>query len=228
MTTATMPAQHLLARELIERFPAEAALEIEGVPDEEAAALLGKLPPPAAAALFDSFTPVGAARLLTQLPPEAAAATLEALDPARAAALLNRLDAHRRDGLLAQLRRPAAKEIAALTQYPAESAGSLMDPQVMAFHPKMTVAAVLEQLRRLPHKRASEVFLVNPDGTLVGAVPLQELAVAEEAQPMEALLGPPPLQVQAMSSRNEVVDTLASGEAGRAGGRGHGAAGCSV
>ena len=207
--------EDVLARGLVDLFPAEAALELEGSTDDEAVALLSDLPPAAAGRMLDNMTPVGATRLLGRLAPGHGAAMLEALDPAHAAALLNRLDSDTRATLLGAVERSRAKELLALTEYPEDSAGSLMDPQVMAFHPKMAVRAVLERLRELPHKRASEVFLVNEDGTLVGAVPLQDLAVARDEQPMEELLGPAPIQVQAMSSRNEVVDALA--DAGVAG-----------
>ena len=110
------------------------------------------------------------------------------------------------------MRRSDAKEITALTEYPLESAGSMMDPQVMAFHPGMKVGVVLDRLRDLPHKRASEVFLVDEGGVLTGAVPLQELALARTDQVMQELRGPMPLSVQAMSSRNEVVDVLAQAD----------------
>jgi magnesium transporter len=210
----TGTAVQVLARGLVERFPGEAALELEAAPDDEAVALLGGLPPAAAAPVLDSMTPVGAVRVLVRLSPQVAGALLEALDQARAAALVSRLDLDARAAILERMRPSAAKEIAALAEYPEDSAGSLMDPQVMAFHRGMTVGAVLEQLRELPHKRASEVFLVREDGTLVGAVPLQDLAVAGPDQRMEELLGPHPMQVQAMSSRNEVVEALAQADAG--------------
>jgi len=208
MIDARQMATQVLARGLVDLFPAEAALELEGSTDEEAVSLLSGLPAASAAAVLDAVTPVGASHLLTQIAPEVAGAMLEVLEPARAAALVNRLDTDTRGRIIDRVRRASAKEITALAEYPEDSAGSLMDPQVMAFHPKMKVGAVLERLRQLPHKRASEVFVVSQDGALVGAVTLQDLAVAGDEQPMEQLLGPRPLEVQAMSSRNEVVEAL--------------------
>lgn len=212
MTGDRPRATHILARGLVDLFPAEAALELEGLPDEETVSLISGLSPTSAAAVLDSLTPVGASHLLVKLAPSVAGKILEALDPTRAAALINRMDPDDRERVLEFVERSAAKEIEDLAGYPDDSAGSLMDPQVMAFHPKMTVRRVLERLKQLPHKRASEVFVVNQDGTLVGAVPLQDLAVAKDDQLMEELLGPQPQKVQAMSSRNEVVEALAQAD----------------
>lgn len=211
-TSADVPSSsgtRLLSRGLIDLFPAEAASELDDAPPGEVVSLLSALPSATAAALLDKLAPVGATRLLVQLPTQVAGEILDDLEPARAAALAGRLDPEQRTRILDLMPKAKAQELLALASYPQDSAGGLMDPQVMAFHPKMTVAAVLAQLRQLPHKRASEVFLVDEAGTLVGAVPLQDLAVAGEEQPMDALLGPAPLAVQAMSSRNEVVETLA-------------------
>ena len=87
-----------------------------------------------------------------------------------------------------------------------------MDPQVMAFHPQTHVEEALTQLRNLPQKKARELFLVNEDGVLVGAVPLQELVIAEPEQTLGELSGQPPVSVLGVASRNEVVDALAQGD----------------
>ena len=212
MTEPRSDSTRALARELVEQFPSDAAVELEEATDEEALALLGGLDPAHAAPVLDRVTPVSAARLLTLLAPEPAARILESLEPARAAAMVSRLEPEVRRAILDHLRRSDAKEITALSEYPPESAGSLMDPQVMAFHPGMKVGVVLNRLRDLPNKRASEVFLVDEGGVLTGAVPLQELALARTDQVMQELVGPMPLSVQAMSSRNEVVDVLAQAD----------------
>ena len=88
MTDARPELEQALARELVERFPTEAAVELEASPDDQAVSMVRMPPPDIAAAVLDGMTPVGSARLLAQLPVEIAGGLVEALDPARAAALV--------------------------------------------------------------------------------------------------------------------------------------------
>jgi len=208
--SATSGALHLLALDFLQRFPGQAAAELEPAGDEEAIAYLTELPPAAGAAVLDALTPVTAERVLARLDPAVGGSLLEALEPARAAALLARLDPEARAAHLAGIDPRLADEISNLTKYPPETAGSLMDAGVMAFHPEMKVSAVLERLRLLPQKKAVELFLVDQKGALVGAVPLQSLVLAAPDQQMRELTGPAPIAVQAMSSREQVVEALAA------------------
>ena len=209
MTGPRPDGARALALGLVDLFPAEAAVELERAGDEDAVALVGGLPPGSAAAVLGHVTPVSGARLLELLPATAAGGALATLEPARAAALVNRMNPDIRRAVLGSVGGAAAREIEELARYPEDTAGSLMDARVLAFHPGTTVGDALRRLRRLPHRRASEVFLVHEDGTLAGAVPLQDLALASDDEPLGALAGPAPLAVQAMASRNEVVEALA-------------------
>jgi len=205
----TAPAE-LLARELLERFPGEAAAELDLTPTDEVVACLTAIAPAGGAALLGALTPVTAQRVLEQLEPAQAAPVLKALDPARAAALVGRLDPDLRTALLAGLEQKRAAEIAELAAYPPDTAGALMDRQVMAFRPTMRVGEVLDKLRHLPQKKAVELFLVDPEGRVAGAVPLQELVVADLDEPLSELTGPAPIAIDAMAARDDVVDALTS------------------
>jgi magnesium transporter len=202
-------ALRTMALGFLHAFPVEAAAQLEQASDDESCALLADLPVDRAAAVISALAPPSATRLLSQLSPALAARLLAALEPSRAAPLLARLDEDKRQACLAELPTRTASELAALIAYPPQTAGALMDPQVMAFRPQMLVSNALEQLRRLPQKKAREIFLVDERGLLVGAVPLQELVIAEPGGRLEQATSDPPATVLPMASVDEVVEALA-------------------
>lgn len=69
----------------------------------------------------------------------------------------------------------------------------------------------LAKLRARRGRPIADVFVVDEDGRLVGALPLQELAVADPGLRMEELRLRVPVSVQATSSQEEVVEVFARG-----------------
>lgn len=203
------------ARALVERY-------LEWFPDE-AAGELERLPLADAVALLQSQSPAGAGRVIQRLTPELGAAVLEALqadacrrvlrilEPQRAAAFLARLEPERRRERLALLELAEARELEELMSYPPGTAGSLMDVRVTAFRGEATVKEALARLREARGRPVADVFVVDGAGRLAGALPLQELAVADPGTPLEALRLRVPVSVQATSSREEVVAVFERG-----------------
>jgi len=201
-----------MARRLIEHAPGIAASEMEDVPEEEASAFLASLPVTAAASVIAKLTPVKVQRLLEQIPPEMGGGILANLDSSRAAALIARLDRHLQRELLAHMDKKTADEIVELSSYPEDTAGSMMDPVVLAFHPGTKTGDALKEIRTFYHKVGKDVFLVDEYGVLCGAVPLHSLAVAPFEQRLEEIKGPSPVAVLGVSSSNEVMDSIAQSE----------------
>jgi magnesium transporter len=142
-----------------------------------------------------------------------AAKIIEALDPQAAARLLARLQVDTRDELLARLRRRDAAELRQLISYPSHTAAGLMDPEVLALHPRTTVRDALKRLRALREKRIHRVFLIDTDQRLLGSVSVRDLALAEPSTPLEQLDVAEPTGVPAMANREEVMEILARARA---------------
>ena len=198
-----------IALAMAQRYAAETAAELERSDKDAATSLLADLSPAEAAAIVGQMTLLKTQQVLEGWSPELAAQMLRHFDPSKAASLLARLDAADRDQILAAMEPHSAQELTALISYPADSAGALMDPRVMAFRPEMTVDEVTQRLRSLPQKKARDVFVVDADNKLLGAVALQSLAVAPGEQPLEELMDATPISVLATASRNDVVDAMA-------------------
>lgn len=208
MANSRATAESRLAREALKRYPDEAGRQLEGASPKEGAALLESLPAASAVAVLERLSPETAALLLASLSDASAPEILRALDPPSAAALLARLDPDPRERLLGTLDERAATELRNLSNYPPDSAGSLMDPRVLAVHPEATVTQTLTKLRAFKDKRVRRVFVIDSGRRLLGSVRLQDLAMARPSQRLQELLDPRPVAVSDTATREEVLDVL--------------------
>ena len=197
-----------LAGGFVARHPGEAAAALDLQPAAESAALLAEQPVPRAAMVLARLRPDAAAEVLEALDDGSFARLASALDPVRVAALLARLDPDVRSRRVGLLDRGLANEIEAVASYPPDSAGSLMDPRVTTLHPETSVRDALKRLRAVKHVRISEVFIVDDESRLLGAVPLQDLAIEDPTTPVGELIARPPVSIRATAGQEEVIEVL--------------------
>ncbi len=202
-------------RVLLERyflnFPDEAARVLESLPVEEVVQIFETQPVVASARVLQRLTPDLAAEVLGLLSDDGFQGLVRTLESVRFASLLARLLPDRREARLALLEPAEAKEVRALMSYDADAAGAVMDPFIATFRSDATVRDALARLRTLRGRPIADVFLVDGDGRLVGAMPLQALAVADPAAKLDTLSLRSPARVQATSSREEVVEVFSRG-----------------
>ena len=202
-----------LTRRFSELYPSEFASLAETLQARDIAELLEQSPASDAAFLFDRLRPDAAVDVLDMLAPAVFRALAPDLDPVKTASVLARLDPDRRSQLMADLAQETAEELTALMAYPSDSAGGIMDPRATTFRPASTVRDAIKRLRRLGKKRISDVFLIDDDGVLVGAVPLQDLVTAESGDRLEDLRQPGVVSIQAIAPRDEVIELFESSKA---------------
>ncbi len=208
MAKRSSRAMQALIGNYISLYPDEAANNLETQPLEEIVRLLESHPNIQAVSVVDKLTPDLAARIIELIKEDLAKQVLRDLDPARAVVILSRLDENTRNNMLSLLDEKNVSELRELLSYPADSAGSLMDPKVMAFKPEMKVKDALTRLRKVKQKRIQEVYLVDEAGHLTGSVSLMEIAISPHSSKLEQISRPVTAQVQSVSSREEVVDEL--------------------
>jgi magnesium transporter len=195
----------LLAREHLRLFPHEAAPRLERQPAAEVAELLEGEDAALAADVLRRLRADVAVEVIERLADEGASGILAAMEPAVAASLLARLEADARDVRLAALEPRLAKELRALMAYPPGVAGALMDPRVTSFRPDTTAREALERIRALDDKRIHDVFLVDDERRLTGAVALQDLALAGGDTRLGELAHAAPPRVTALAPQEELV-----------------------
>ena len=130
------------------------------------------------------------------------------MDPGAGSALLSRLEKVSRAYRLSALPERFAAEMKELMRYPAESAGGLMDTAVTVFSADETAGEALDRIRSSPERRIHDLCVADSNGLLTAVLPLQEVAVAQSEERLGGLAQGPPVCVQAMSSREEVVEIL--------------------
>jgi magnesium transporter len=202
-------------RALVERyfsdFPDEAAGFLERAPVRDVVHALESHSVPASGRVLQRLTPDIAAEALRELSDDGFRGLMRTLEPVRAAALLARLEPEVRDARLALLEPAEAREIVELMRYPPDTAGAVMDARVMAFRAEAPVREALAKLRALRGRPIADVFVVDDAGQLIGALPLQELAVADPGARIDSLRLRTPMSVQATSSREQVVEVFERG-----------------
>lgn len=178
-------------REVLCNFPPADIAEIfcDLSPGDEAV-LLRLLPRRLAAEVFEHLPVENQEKALQALGSEHVAQILNDIAPDDRTALLQELPAAATQKLLALLT-PGERKIAIeLLGYPKNSIGRRMTPEYVSIKQSWNVAEVFAHLRTQHDKRdsVSQLYVVDDDGRLLDYVRLRNLAVADPATPVSALL----------------------------------------
>ncbi|MCZ6532442.1 MAG: magnesium transporter [SAR324 cluster bacterium] len=191
--------------------PVDMAAAFFEFPLEEQLALMGMMPKDRAAAVLCELDHPAAQTLLLELDLSELARLIPSMEPDDAADIVGMMEKGRADELLARLPRLARDTINYLLSYDEESAGGLMDPDVVRVGEHLTVKAAIEEVRRYVERvRLDEFFsfyVVTSDGTLVGTVPNWKMLLAKPQQKISEIMDPAVVAVEA-SLDQEVISRL--------------------
>ena len=207
MTDDTKASQALI-RAFFRLHPGEAARALAAAPVPEAIRLLEGQAGERAAQVFERMDPDRAVVLVENMEEALFRRLWTAMDENVAASILARLSPGSRTERLAVLSSRMADEMKVLMSYPPGSAGQIMDSAVTVFSVEETADDALTRIRSLPERRIFDLCVVDDDGALTAVLSLQEVAVAQPDVRLGQLAQGPPVCVQAMSSREEVVELL--------------------
>ena len=201
-------ASQALVEAFLRLHPGEAAGALAASPVPEALRLLEAGTDAASAHVFERLDPDRAVELVEAMGDDLFRRLWQGMDPGVGSALMSRLEEESRTDRLAALPEGLAREMKELMRYPAESAGGLMDTEVTVFSADETAEEALDRIRSFPGRRIHDLCVADADGRLSAVLPLQEVAVAQPGERLGRLAQGPPVCVQAMSSREEVVELL--------------------
>jgi len=201
-------AIHVLQRDLIEDHPDDAVQLLERLPPADIAEVLTRHPLTLTATAWERLSPDIGWRAISTLDDPRATEVLRHISAPRAAALLTMADPQFREAQLARLPETTAHELRAILSYPADSAGSLMDPRVLLLRPDTTVHEALGRIRSLRRRGVRMLYVVNADNHLEGEVDIQDIATASGTTRLEEIQRPVRAVVDAIAPREEVVDML--------------------
>ena len=201
-------ASQALIRAFFRLHPGEAARALASTPVSEALDLLETQAGDRGAQVFQRLDPDRAVALMEHMEDPLFRRLWSAMDEGAAASLLARLSPENRSARLSSLPVRLADEMKELMSYPPGSAGQIMDCSVTVFSAEETAEEALTRIRTFPERRILDLCVVDDDGKLTAVLPLQEVAVAQPDDRLGQLAHGPPVYVQAMSSREEVVELL--------------------
>src|SRR5262249_3442196 len=115
---------------------------------------------------------------------------LQRMAPRDAAAVLLHLDESRRDAALMSLPEDAARGLRTLVAYPPETAGGIMDPQVVSLAVDLTVREAVDLMRRAPRQSLYYLYVTDRAGVLHGVLSLRDLLLTGASEPIRPLVNP--------------------------------------
>lgn len=153
---------------------------------------------------LDSSTRKG---IFTQLINEEIARTIEAMPTDEAVWVMDDLATARYLQILDSLHGKRAEQILALQRFDPNTAGRLMTNEFFAFHMEMTISEVGAYVRENPNiDLLRRIFVLNPEGRLIGFVPARALVVNPSNVPLKQVMRSVTHRVSPYVDRDEVVE----------------------
>jgi magnesium transporter len=194
-----------LADDLLERHPTRATIVLEQLAPDEAIRLLAGSSLASAATIVPCLSPHFATAVLRGLTPERAARILDTLEIDTAARLIRRLEATGRAAILDRLQPTLARGVRAVLRFPKGSAGAMMDPDVLALPQTLTAREALQRVRQAPELARYNLYVVDQQQRLIGALNLRELLLARGRAPLSEIMVPNPHRIRASADRLSVL-----------------------
>ena len=213
MTQESDAVVHALNKEFLARHTADAARilnhqEFAG----EVLQILQQQPAGIAARLLLLLDVDLRSELVDQMSAEDVRRVFGRLESHDSAEILASLPVERREDRLSALAAGTAREIRDLLTYPEDTAGRLMEPGVLYFHPGDSADEVLERIRRRRKKHVIDICVVDENRRLLGLVSLQDVATSPRDTLLRDLLSDgDPVSVFDMSLREDVLQVFETG-----------------
>jgi len=126
---------------------------------------------------------------LALLPGPEVAAELMRLSPAFAQDVLAALPNYARERAIAAAPADVARQWQRNALYDRDTVGRMMEPVVAAFPPERTVGETIEELRELVTRALiTYVYVVDPEGRLLGIVTMRDLLFSDRARRLEQVM----------------------------------------
>jgi magnesium transporter len=207
------------AREGGEEKAEGVAERIEDLPAPDGAAVMERMTPAMSADVAEALDPETAAQILSEMDATLAASViadmevpeasmvLEAMDPDDRVDILEHITAPLHDQLVNEMAVLEAAETRSLEQYPPDTAGGIMTPDVTKLEESLTVQQAIEELRRLSEEleQMFYVYVVDRRGHLVGVLSMRDLILAKPMRKLGEIMIPNVSALPATMDQEEVA-----------------------
>ncbi len=178
---------------LAKLHPADIADIVEDLAPDEREAVFETLDQETAAEALEEVEPKVQKAIMESLDSERAAEIVEEMDPDAAADLLGDLPDDRTEQILVQMEPEERQEVEELLEHKDKTAAGLMTTEFLALPVTANAQNAIDSLREFEGgvEAVSTIYLVDSHGTLVGAVPLARIALAQPSTPALSLVQEP-------------------------------------
>jgi magnesium transporter len=193
---------------LAKLHPADIADIVEDLAPDERQAVFQTLDDNVAAEALEEVEPKVQKAIVESLDSERAADIVGEMDPDAAADLLGELPEERTEQILINMEPEAQQGVVELLEHREETAAGRMTTEFLALPVSATVQNSIDSLREFEGgvEVVSTIYLVDSQGTLVGAVPLARIVLAPPSTPMLSLTQEPLVLANEGVEENEVAE----------------------
>jgi len=171
--------------------------------------ILQALDAEAAGAVLADTTAVIRSELVEDLAPEQLARIAEAMPADEAADLIGELELADSEQVLHHIADEDEEVLRLLLQYPDDTAGGIMNPDVVALQADATVDDAIRLLRSADEDTiTASLYVVDPDGRLTGFVRLRRLVTARPTARIGDIMSTDVISVPVDADQEEVADVV--------------------
>lgn len=182
------------ARELARRNPGEAAEALTALEPEKRHRAVQALEPSVAADVLEAMRDDVAADVVSRMEVKASAAIVREMKSDEEVDLLQEIAPEKAEAILALVDREEARSVRELLAYPEDTAGGLMQSELIAIREHRTAGEVVQDLRARASEYqdypASYLYVVDDQNHLDGVVSLRALLLCEESTPIASIANP--------------------------------------
>ncbi|MCF7875513.1 magnesium transporter [Candidatus Bipolaricaulota bacterium] len=163
---------------LSDLHPAEAGLELLNLSKEEAAEKVRDFDLDFAAETLEALDPWQSSGIFLELPQQTRARLIERMHPDDSVDLLQEIPEEEGEKVLDFVDDLTRRRLTSLLEYPEDTAGGTMSPEVLSLPERMSVRSATEELRR-EEKQLEEinyVYVTDEEDRLTGVLPLRDIA----------------------------------------------------
>jgi magnesium transporter len=193
---------------LAKLHPADIADIVEELAPDERQAVFQTLDEETAAEALEEVEPKVQKAIVESLDSERAADIVEEMNPDAAADLLADLPEDQTEQILIQMEPEAQQDVVELLEHKEETAAGRMTTDFLGLPVNATVQNAIDSLREFEGgvEVISTIYLVDTQGTLVAAVPLARIVLAQANVPMLSLAQEPLVLAHQEATEMEVAE----------------------
>lgn len=189
--------------------PEDVAESLDVLSAEERALIVSMLDEESAGTVLADTTPVIRTELIEQLPAERIARIAEAMPADEAADLIGQLELEHSERVLHHISNEDEEVLRGLLEFPEDTAGGIMNPDVVAMPADATVDDAIQHLRAVEADTiTATLYVVDAVGRLLGFVRLRRLVTAHPGRRLGDIMDADVISVRALTDQEEVADLV--------------------